>query len=351
MSTGSELDGTSPLSLASLGWDEQWAADAERTPSAHTGVLARVARTDVGVARLVTPDGEVTVPAHDVVVGDWVVTDGHTWAHPLPRRTVLARQSSDRTSTEQPLAANVDAVLVVEPMHPGANVRRIERMLTLAWASGAEPMVVLTKTDLVPDHAGQVVADVEAAAPGVEVLAVSGETGAGLAGLRERLGPGRTFVLLGPSGAGKSTLVNALAGREVLATGPVRGDGRGRHTTTHRLLVVVEGLGVLIDTPGIRTVGMTADADGLAAVFADVVALAAECRFADCAHAVEPGCAIQAAVAAGQLEAARVDSYQRLQREIEYQAGRKQARDRADERREGRARSRGAREAMRAKGR
>ncbi|EYR64944.1 GTP-binding protein EngC [Actinotalea ferrariae CF5-4] len=339
------------MSLPALGWDDDWAAQVDVGAGRARSAVARVSRADATSARLLTPDGEASVAAHGLVVGDWVVLDGTSRPRPLARRTLLSRQSSGRDSTEQPLAANVDVVAVVEPMWPEPNVRRIERMLTLAWASGGQPLVILSKADLFTSGVRSAVAEVESAAPGVDVLAVSATCGDGLAGMRHRLGPGRTFVLLGPSGAGKSSLVNALAGEEVLATGDVRGDGRGRHTTTHRELVLLEGVGLLIDTPGIRSVGMTADDDGLARVFEDVVVHAADCRYTDCGHAVEPGCSVRAAVDAGALPAARVESYLRLQREIEHQSRRKRTRERSQERRDTTGRNQAKAMAMRAKGR
>ncbi|MBO9554870.1 ribosome small subunit-dependent GTPase A [Cellulomonas sp.] len=267
------------------------------------------------------PDGERTAPT----VGDWLLVDetpdGPRVRSLVPRRTALVRDTAGKTSLTQALAANVDVVLVVEHLDPDPDLGRVERLLTLAWRSGARPVVVLTKADLVPDPDGMTseVADVALA---VDVHTVAVPTGTGLDGVRALLAPGVTLVVVGPSGAGKSTLVNALAGREVMQTGDRRADGRGRHTTTHRELVPLAGGAVLIDTPGIRGVGLVADADALDTTFADVAELAARCRFGDCRHAGEPGCAVQEALDAGELAPRRLDSWRRLEREAAYQARR-----------------------------
>ncbi|WP_040398904.1 ribosome small subunit-dependent GTPase A [Cellulomonas massiliensis] len=251
----------------------------------------------------------------------------------LPRRTALVRDSAGGTSRTQALAANVDVVLVVEHLDPDPDLGRLERMLTLAWRSGAQPVVVLTKADLVPDPDGMA-AEVAAVALAVPVHAVSASRDEGLDAVRALLAPGVTLVVVGPSGAGKSTLVNALAGRDVMAVGARReGDGRGRHTTTHRELVPLAGGAMLVDTPGIRTVGLVADDDALDATFADVRTLAEACRFADCSHASEPGCAVRAALESGELPQRRYDSWLKLGREAAFQARRADVRLAAEERR------------------
>jgi ribosome biogenesis GTPase len=332
--------------LATLGWTERHAAQAAAAGlDGHP--VARVVRDDGARCTVLGPGGRSTVTGEDLVVGDWVALDGER-AVRLERRSELRRASAGRRSHEQVLAAGVDVVLVTEPLDPGANLRRIERLLALAWSSGAAPVVVLTKADRVAEDP---LPAVQRVAPGVPVVAVSAVTGDGLDDLRGLLDPRGTFVLLGPSGAGKSTLVNALAGRSALAVGEVRGDGRGRHTTTRRELVPVPGVGLLIDTPGIRAVGMTADAEGVERSFEDVVTLAEGCRFADCEHGSEPGCEVQAAVQAGDLDPGRLASYRRLLREVEHQAARRTAHDREDERRDTRGRRTAKRTVMRAKGR
>jgi ribosome biogenesis GTPase len=294
-----------------------------------------VVRVDRGGAEVRAGQQTWRVPSAGLLVGDRVHLDVEavpvSVAAVAPRSTLLSRAASDGTSAEQGLAANVDVVVVVEPVAPSPSLGRIERLLVLAWSSGAGPLVVLTKTDLSPDLAG-VLEGVQMAAPGVEVLAVSAQRGDGLDALRAHLGPGRTFVLLGPSGAGKSTLVNALAGETLLETGEVRGDGRGRHTTTHRELVQLPDGSSLIDTPGLRAVGVVGDAASLDDVFAEIAELADACRFRDCAHESEPDCAVQGAVADGELPQRRLASWRKLQREIAYQQRRGDARLEAAER-------------------
>ncbi|WP_448058811.1 ribosome small subunit-dependent GTPase A [Cellulomonas hominis] len=269
-------------------------------------------------------------------VGDRVLVDELPGSAPmvrvlLERRTLLVRDSAGATSRVQPLAANVDVVLVVEHLDPEPALGRVERLLTLAWRSGARPVVVLTKADLVPDPDGMA-AEVAAVAIGADVHAVSAADGSGLDPVRALLVPGTTLVVVGPSGAGKSTLVNALAGAEVMATGERRADGRGRHTTVHRELVSLPGGVLLVDTPGLRGVGVVADAEALSATFADIEELAARCRFADCAHEQEPDCAVQAALASGELPERRYTSWLRLAREAARQAARSDARLAAEER-------------------
>ncbi|WP_315094762.1 ribosome small subunit-dependent GTPase A [uncultured Cellulomonas sp.] len=275
---------------------------------------------------LTTDDGDRLPPT----VGDWLRVDDATPV--LQRRTTaLVRDTAGATSRVQALAANIDVVLVVEHLEPDPDLGRVERLLTLAWRSGATPVVVLTKADLVPDPEGMS-AEVAAVALAVDVHTVSVPTGQGLEAVRALLVPGTTLVVVGPSGAGKSTLVNALAGRELMATGGLRADGRGRHTTTHRELVPLADGVMLIDTPGIRGVGVVADADALDTTFADVAALVAACRFADCHHTGEPGCAVQAALDSGELPERRFESWRRLAKEAAYQARRSDVRLRAEER-------------------
>lgn len=328
-------------------------SDARRTGPAPAAGPCLVVRADRGAVLVVPADDPAATPARvaldrdgsvplpdgtrvpptvgDVV--DVVVPDDGTPPRLLAlheRRTALVRDSAGRTSLEQVMAANVDVVLVVEHLDPDPDLGRVERLLTLAWRSGATPVVVLTKADLVPDPAGMA-ADVADVALGVDVHTVSVPDGTGLDPLRALLRPGVALVAVGPSGAGKSTLVNALAGREVMATGERRADGRGRHTTTHRELVPLAGGAVLVDTPGIRGVGLVADEDALDATFADVAAIAARCRFRDCAHGTEPGCAVRAALETGELSARRYDSWRRLAKEAAWQARRTDARLAAEE--------------------
>jgi ribosome biogenesis GTPase len=298
---------------------------------------------DRGHALILTEDGETragwrTAPP---CAGDWVALrplpgTGHEVAAILPRRTAVVRGGVARESRGglsgdshgQVLAANVDVVVVVEPASPDTSLARIERLLALAWQSGARPCVVITKADLAADLPG-LMGEVASAAPGVEVHAVSAVTGSGmdaLAALRSG-----TSVLVGPSGAGKSTLVNALAGQEVMRTQQIRAsDGRGRHTTTHRELVVLPG-GLLIDTPGLRRVGLYDADEGLARAFADIEELAENCRFGDCAHETEPGCAVLTAIETGELPERRLAGWRRLRREAAWMAAKTDARLRAEQ--------------------
>lgn len=328
--------------LADLGWTAELAGAFAGYASIHRP--ARVCRLDRGAALVADAEnltkvsfgGELLcVGARDrtlfPAVGDWVALrdwpdERTTLEAVLPRRSAFVREAAGRTSQGQVLAANVDVVVIVEHLDPEPDVGRVERLLVLAWASGALPLVVLTKADLVPDPGGMR-EEITAVAPGVEVLAGSAVTGRGLGRLRAHLGPGRTLALLGPSGAGKSTLTNMLAGAEIMKTAAVRPvDGRGRHTTTHRELVVLPGVGVLIDTPGLRAVGLVARADAVAQAFAEIEVLATRCRFRDCRHDQEPGCAVRAAVETGELDELRLARWRKLGREAADQARRAQDR-------------------------
>jgi ribosome biogenesis GTPase len=234
----------------------------------------------------------------------------------LPRRTAFVRRAAGGRSVAQVLAANVDTAFLVMGLDGDFNPRRIERALVLAWESGAEPVVVLNKSDLSDELAARR-AEVERSAPGVPVCVLAAKHGVGLDALARWLAPGRSVVLLGSSGVGKSTLVNRLLGREKQPTREVRdSDQRGRHTTTHRELVMLPGGALLIDTPGLRELQLWSDGSGLAATFDDVSELAAACRFTDCGHGSEPGCAVRAAVTEQRLDPARLASYHKLHAEL-----------------------------------
>jgi ribosome biogenesis GTPase len=230
------------------------------------------------------------------------------------RRTVFTRGAAGREVRVQVVAANVDLIYAVSGMDADFNLHRIQRYLARIHAGGAAPGVILNKADLCPDVAGRVL-EVEQACPGVPVHAVSALRGEGLAAIRAAVGPGMTAAFLGSSGTGKSTLINALLGGERMATGAVREvDGKGRHTTSHRQLLLLPDGGLLLDTPGMRELQI-AGGDGLDTAFADVVELAAQCRYPDCRHASEPGCAVKAAVAAGTIDAERLAHYRQLEKE------------------------------------
>ena len=311
--------------LYRIGWDDGW--DASFADHRAAGLTpARVAIQHRGAYDLMTADGEVRASAATRLVkleelpavGDWVGLDPETMLVEavLPRRTSISRKEVWQATREQVLAANIDVAFLVQALPLDFNVRRLERYLAMAWESGAEPVVLLTKLDLVDDVAPYL-DEVDAVTMGsCPSLAVSAKTGEGLDGIRPFLDPNRTAVLLGSSGVGKSTIVNELAGEELLATQEVREDDqRGRHTTSHRELIVLSEGGVVLDTPGIRELQLW-DAD-LEQTFGDVAEIARRCRFSDCAHDREPGCAIRDALADGSLPAERWQSYVKLQRELE----------------------------------
>ena len=322
--------------LSLLGWTP--GRDAELPAGS---VPARVCRVDRGRLSVLTGAGEQRiVPAAALydggelggpAVGDWVALRGELAVAVLPRRTAFVRTVAGRTSAAQVVAANVDTVLVVDALSSEARVRRVERYLAVAWSSGATPVVVLTKADLCGDVAAAA-EQLREAAPGVDVLTVSSMTGEGMHAVRALLGPGRTGVMVGPSGVGKSSLANALAGRSIAETRGIRGDGRGRHTTAARELHLLRDGGLLIDTPGMRELGLYDDLDGVDTAYADVALLAADCRFRDCGHRTEPGCAVAAAIDDGTLDPARFTAWRTLQAEAHRQLLRVDARARAAER-------------------
>jgi len=244
-------------------------------------------------------------------VGDWVAVRDAELVTVLPRWSGLSR-SDPSNDTTQILAANIDLVMITAPADR-PSLSRVERELALAWDSGAQPLVVMTKADLAPPDLEE---SFRRRLVGVDVLAAAALNGLGVDEIRERLRPNRTAVLLGPSGAGKSSLANAVLGTDRFATGEVRtGDSRGRHTTTSRQLITIPGGGVLIDTPGLRSLGLSASVD-VDAVYPDIESLAARCRFRDCQHEAEPGCAVTAAAAEGSLDHGRLASFRKLQQEV-----------------------------------
>ncbi|WP_448333605.1 ribosome small subunit-dependent GTPase A [Streptomyces sp. DSM 41534] len=340
-------DSGSPHALTAYGWDDGW-ADAFAPYAAQGLVPGRVVRVDRGLCDVVTPSGTVRAdtelvtprdPMRIVCTGDWAAVDAES--DPayvrtlLPRRTALVRSTSSKRSDGQVLAANADHAVIAVSLAAELDLGRVERFTALAWESGAQPLLVLTKADLVSDPAAlaHLVSDTGTAAPGVRVLPVSSATGEGLDELRALLASG-TSVLLGQSGAGKSTLTNALVGRAVQDVHAIRdSDGKGRHTTTTRDLLPLPTGGVLIDTPGLRGVGLWDAEGGVAQAFAEIEELAERCRFLDCAHRAEPGCAVLAAIEDGSLPERRLESYRKLLRENERLAARTDARLRAEMRR------------------
>jgi ribosome biogenesis GTPase len=268
------------------------------------------------------------------VVGDWVAikrqASGSATIHArLPRRSQFSRKTAGRTAEEQVMAANIDTVFLATSITGDLNPRRLERYLLLAWESGATPVIVVTKADQ-SENPLEVASSLDAVARGIPVHVISSRTGFGVAALEPYLEPGRTVAVLGSSGVGKSTLINRLLGAEHLRTAEVRDDGRGRHTTTYRELVRLPGGALIIDTPGLRELQLWEADTGLQEAFADIEELSANCRFTDCRHESEPGCAVLAAVESGVLPADRLDSYLRLRKELSFIEERHDARARAE---------------------
>ncbi|WP_333738689.1 ribosome small subunit-dependent GTPase A [Streptomyces sp. IBSBF 2806] len=354
--------------LAVYGWDEGW--ETEFIPYSVQNLLpGRVVRVDRGLCDVVTATGVVRAdtefvvprdPMKVVCTGDWVAVDpgGSDPRYVrtlLPRRTAFVRSTSSKRSEGQILAANVDHAVVAMSLAVELDLGRVERFLALAWESGAQPVVVLTKADLVPNPVAlsHLVEDVVASAPGVPVLTVCAQEGEGVEELAALVGRG-TSVLLGASGAGKSTLANALVGDEVMDVQATRDmDGKGRHTTTTRNLLPLPGGGVLIDTPGLRGVGLWDAGGGVGQVFSEIEEFARDCRFHDCAHDAEPGCAVRAAVEDGDLSLRRLESYRKLVRENQWIVAKSDARRRAGVRQDWKRRQaegRAAGEAKRGRG-
>jgi ribosome biogenesis GTPase / thiamine phosphate phosphatase len=323
-----------PDPLGALGWDPGW-VDAFAPHAAEGLRPARViaVHRETSIVRDGAGDRPAAVSgafrfaalAHSdfPTVGDWVALDRDSViVMVVPRRSVFRRTAADGSrrgaslDDEQVMASNIDLALLVAGLDNDFNLRRIERYLAVAWSSSITPVVVLNKSDLADDVDGRLVA-VDAIAPGVATVAVSARTGAGLDELRAHLRPGATAAILGSSGVGKSTLVNALLGEDRQATAEVRdSDSRGRHTTNHRELFELPGGALLVDTPGIRALEVLGAEVGVEATFDDVTDLAATCRFNDCRHDSEPGCAVRAALAAGSLSEERLSSHRKLEREL-----------------------------------
>ena len=332
-----------PRTIEDFGWNPFFQKHFQ-TLKTSDSVPARVVSESKGSFQVYSQHGELTAKISGKMryrageekqypsVGDWVVVKPLFNEHKgiihavLPRKSKFSRKVAGERTAEQIVSANVDTVFIVSGLDGGRNfnLRRIERYLTLAWSSGATPVIVLNKVDLCPD-ANIYIGSVEDIAPGISIYLVSAKKQVGLDALRNYLTKGNTAAFLGSSGVGKSALINALLGVEKQEIGEVREDDRmGRHTTTKRELILLPGGGIVIDTPGMREIQMWAGEEDLQGAFHDIEMLAKRCRFSDCSHNVESGCAVRAAIDRGDLDPARLESYRKLQNELTYLASREE---------------------------
>ena len=324
------------MTLVDLGLDHGWASEAAERCGPDS-FISRVTAVDRGRYLIRGEADEVPAEltgkflhlAESAVelpcVGDWVCVqyrDGGTRAsihHVLPRRSILRRKAAGRDVDFQMIAANIDVAFIVQSCHFDFNVQRLERYLVMARDGHVEPVVLLTKTDLVtPDALEQLVGRIRARGINAQIVCLSNVTGSGVEQVRALVAPGRTYCLLGSSGVGKTTLVNALIGSGALETGAVSHTGEGRHITTRRQLIVLEHGGLLIDTPGMREMGMLGAREGIGETFADISALARGCRYTDCRHASEPGCEVRAAIERHELSDEHLRNFLNLQKEADF---------------------------------
>ncbi|WNB91639.1 ribosome small subunit-dependent GTPase A [Bacillus sp. NEB1478] len=323
------------MNLKSLGWNQTFEESFQEYNN-QALVPGRISIEHKGLYRVLTENGELLGEITGKIrfnaegrqdypaVGDWVAvqanpSEGKAYIHGiLPRKSKFSRKAAGVTTEEQIVATNVDTVFLVNALNQDFNLRRLERYLLMAWESGAAPVIVLSKADLCEDIQS-IIDEVESIAFGVPIFSVSSETGMGIDALSDFIKEGQTVALLGSSGVGKSTLANKLFGSEVLKTNEIRvEDGKGKHTTTHRELLVLDSGGILIDTPGMRELQLWEGDSSLSQSFQDVESIADQCRFRDCSHNNEPGCAVQSAIETGDLDEDRYNSYLKLQREMAY---------------------------------
>ena len=318
------------MNLIDLGWNQNFEDKLKQINRQENFQIARVAVEYKGMYKLYTETGEVLAEITGKMrynnqfpaVGDWVLIDLQDNSERaiihniLPRKSKFSRKVAGENTKEQIVAANIDTVFIVTSLNQDFNLRRLERYLTIAWDSGAKPVIVLSKADLCDDAQAKKT-EVETIAFGVPIHIVSSLTGKGLNELEEYLKTGYTAALLGSSGVGKSTIINQLLGQEKMEVNEIRiNDGRGKHTTTHRELIVLEDGGIVIDTPGMREIQLWDGNEGIKESFEDIEALAQNCKFNDCQHDSEPGCAVKKAIEQGELPEKRLESYRKLEREL-----------------------------------